>query len=169
MENSKVLMGDFESFVREGFSFLECEYGMDFSGVREVGRDDPRESGLVASYRKDGIKVDVAWSEVQNSVIILIHLANEDIPRKVRYIYLESFIEFSSNGVERSIVAQIYPRMSQAGILRAMRERDDLFREITLPGVIDFLSEKLRRHYDEIISPSPEKVIKYHEWMNGRR
>lgn len=169
MKNIKDLGVYFESLVRERFSFLEYERGMNFSGTKEVGEGDPRESGLVASYRKDRIKIDIGWSQVQISVIVLIHLADEGIPRGIRYLYLDSFIEFSSDGVEKGVVAQIYPRMSQAGILKAMRERSALFREITFPGVVDLLSESLRRHYDEVVSPSPGEVVKYHEWMNQKR
>lgn len=159
---------DYESLVRTNFCFLESERGMGFSGVKEVGKGDPREAGLVASYRMDDLKVDIGWSEIQKSATVLVHIANEDIPRRARYVYLDSFVEFSSSGAEKSIVAQIYPRMSESGMLRAMRDREDLFEKTTLSNVLCLLAEKLRRHFDEVVYPSADMVLRYHDWMSAR-
>jgi hypothetical protein len=159
---------EFESLVRSNFSFLELERGMVFSGVKEVGKGDPRDVGLLASYRKVGLKVDVGWSDVQKSVTVLIHIANEELPGRMRHLYLDSFVEFSSAGAEKSVVAQIFPRMSEAGILKVMKERERLFKGRTLSEVLFLLADKLSRYFDEIAHLSAEKVVSYHDWMGAK-
>lgn len=160
---------NFEALVRDRFSFLESECGMRFSGVKEIGKGDPREAGLVAGYRADGLRVDIGWSDVQKSVTILIHLSNEEIPRSMRYLYLDSFVEFFSQGREASIVAQIYPRMGESAIFDAMRKRDELFGRETLPEVLSLMAGRLRRYYGDIAKIPVESVRRYHEWMSSKR
>ena len=155
----------FEEMVRRGFFFLESERNMSFTGIKEIGKGDPREAGLVARYRADGFRIDIGWSDIQKSVTILIHLANEDLPRRIRHLYLDSFVEFISGGREKSIVAQIYPRMSDSAIFDAMRKREELLKRKKLPEVLALVADRLRRYFGEVVNPSVEIVRKYHKWM----
>jgi hypothetical protein len=157
----------FHDLVRERFSFLEFEGGMSFCGVREVGDADPRETGLVAGYRAadGGIRVDIGWSEVQKSVTVLVHLVNPELHRRVRFLYLDSFVEFISNGRDKSIVAQIYPHMSESEILNTMRKRELLFEQKSLSDVLSQMSERLHKYFADIVDLPADTARNYHAWM----
>lgn len=159
----------FESEVTRRFAFLEAEYKMQFTGVRRVCDGDPRDSGLVARYRVDGFRIDIGWSAVQQALSVLIHLSNTELPRHSRYVYLDSFVEFITEGKEPSIVPQIYPRMSEASIIDAMKRRQELLDNRPVAEVLGAISEKLRRHLHSVIDASVDLVLRYHEWMARKK
>jgi hypothetical protein len=159
----------FEYQAKECFAFLETENRMRFTGVRKVGDGDPREAGLVARYRADEFKVDIGWSEIQQSLTVLIHLSADELPRHLRYVYLDSFVEFITGGDEQSIVPQIYPRMSEAAIFDAMKKRQELFDNRPLVEVLNAMAEKLRRHLDGAVKAPIDVIRGYHEWVASRR
>lgn len=154
----------FQSQVKAAFEFLETERGMSFSGVREI-KGDARDAALVATYRGDPLKIDIGWSELELSLAVLIHLNRNELPKQIRYVYLESFVEYIHGEGEPSTVPQIYPRMSEARILDAMSRRQELFSSSGFTNVILKLSKKLRVYFDEISHASTEQVRGYHQWL----
>jgi hypothetical protein len=156
----------FEAVVSEQFSFLVTDFDMRYAGTSSV-EDDPRDSYVVAKYRKDELRVDVAWNPFAMSLGVLLRVCNDELGRRERYVYLEPFIEFATNGRTPPVVPQIYPNMSVGKIEKAMNCREQLF----AGGVERPLSEiavKLKEQLDSIRNASAETIREYQSWYQSR-
>ena len=156
----------FESAVKQHFSFLEDQHDFHFAGVREVN-DSPRDKGVVARYRQASVQMDIGWSAIEGSLAVLIRLDTEGLARNERYVYLEPFIEFTSDGAVTPIVPQIYPGMSVRRIEETIRLREELFQN-GMGEVLERVASRLREHYLSIYGVSVETVHQYHKWYQGR-
>lgn len=162
--NSEI--GAFESAVRQCFSFLESDHAFHFSGVREVN-DGPRDTGVVARYRNDTVRIDIGWSAIEGSLAVLMHMAKDDLSRAERFAYLEPFIEFRTNGSVMPVVPQIYPGMSVRKIEEAMELRAALFGN-GLDEALKAVALRLKEHYPTIRDASSDMIRQYHQWYRGR-
>lgn len=158
----------FEKLVRENFDFLQDTPRMKFSGVRSIGGDDPRDAGLVARYSRDDLRVDVGWSKLQSSLTVSLKFEDADIPRKLRHLYFEPFIEFFTQGKDRAIVPYIREGMSIKKILSVSTEREKVFQD-GLPAVIKAVGRKLRLYFNQIESVPVDLIGKYHDWIAAKR
>ena len=153
--------------IKKSFEFLEKEFGFTFSGLRVINNGSLRDSGVVAKYRSNQIRIDIGWSPAEFSLSILLRLEDARLTRKERYIYFEPFIEFISNGVMHPIIPQIYHGMSVAKIDEAIEKRKDLFAKGSADAV-DLLAKRLHDHFTEIQSTAIDVIRKYHEWYESR-
>jgi len=156
----------FESAVKQHFGFLADEHGFQFAGVREVN-DGPRDRGVVARYRQAEVRIDIGWSAIEGSLAVLIRLDVKGLARNERYVYLEPFIEYASNGAVAPVAPQIYPGMSVRRIEETMRLRKELFQN-GMGEVLERVASRLREYYSSICDASVETVRQYHEWYQGR-
>jgi hypothetical protein len=159
----------FESALHRPFAFLVEEHAMEFSGIRTIGDGDPRDSALVARYRNDASRVEIAWSKAQDSVTVSMRLGDASLPSANRHVYLEPFVEFVTQGREASLVPPIYPRMSEAAIVEAMAKRRELFESVPLESVLLQLAHKLRRYLPELARASPDVLMRYREWFEATK
>jgi len=153
----------FEAEVKKHFSFLETEFAMAFSGVREM-TGDPRDNGILASYNNDQLRAQIGWSEAELSLIVTIRLKRADVLREKRWIYFEPFIEFVTKGACCPIVPQIYYRMSGRATAMAVKERSVLFRNGT-SEVLVAVAQRLRSHLNDVIEASSDVIIEFHKWF----
>ena len=157
----------FQNGVRASFEFLEKEYLMVFTGVREI-KEDPRDAGFVARYRTDEHRIEIGWSEYQLSLVISIRFSQrDDLPRNMKFVYFEPYVEFSSRGKEQSIVPQIYPRMGGSRIIKTVEKRQELFKNKSLSEVLRELANKLHNNIDTILNAKDEQIRNYHKWFNS--
>ena len=156
----------FEKQVRTAFDFLESDSGMAFAGAKELC-GDPRDSGVVARYKSEGIKIDIGWNKTDLSLMVLIHLNRESLPRRARHVYLESFVEYLTGGAETAIVPQVYYGMSDESLLNLMRRRKELFASNEFSQLLTLLSSKLHKHIEGIRNASDDVVGGYHQWMEA--
>ncbi len=157
----------FAVLVAEHFSFLEADFNMHAVGVCAVN-GGPRDSYIVAKYRQDDLRIDVAWNPFATALGVLLRIENSELERREQYVYLEPFIEFISNGGTEPIVPQIYPGMSLRSIEKVMQLRQELF----AGGVEDSLPElgnRLKLHLADIRSCTAETVRDYQAWYQCRR
>jgi hypothetical protein len=156
----------FESAVKQHFGFLAGEHGIQFAGVREVN-DGPRDRGVVARYRQAEVRIDIGWSAIEGSLALLIRLDAEGLARNEPYVYLEPFIEFTSDGIVAPVVPQIYPGMSVRRIEATMMLRKELFQN-GIGEVLERVASRLREYYSSICGASVETVRQYHKWYQDR-
>lgn len=156
----------FEEAVSKHFSFLEPNFNLQPSGVNTVD-DDPRDSYVVAKFRQDEFRVDVAWNPFAMSLSVLIRIENDDLGRRERCVYLEPFIEFISNGNTVPVVPQIYPGMSVGRIEKAMELRQKLF-AVGVEGSLRELASRLKQHLSSIRSCEAKTVRDYQAWYQAR-
>lgn len=156
----------FQTITTEQFAFLVGDFGFRYAGINTVD-DDPRDSYVVAKYRQDEFRVDVAWNPYAMSLSVLIRVANNELGRRERSVYFEPLIEFLSNGTTVPVVPQIYPGMSVRKIEKAMECREQLFAN----GVEESLCEiakRLKQNFQDIRDCTAETVREYQEWYQGR-
>jgi len=157
----------FQNEVKASFEFLEKERLMTFAGVREI-KGDLRDSGYVARYRTDEFRIEIGWSEFQLSLSVLIRFSHrDDLPRNMKYIYFEPYIEFLSQGKEQSIIPQIYPRMSESRIIKTVEKRQELFKNRSFSTVLVKLAKKLQNNFGVILNASVDQIRDYHNWFNS--
>ena len=162
--NSK-LFGD---EVRFSFEFLESIYSMKFVGVKEkIG--DPRDTIISAHYQGDTCRLDVAWNEQELSLNILIYLNRDDLPNDFKYIYLDSYIEFISNGKEKNIIPQIFAHMKTRNILKVMKKREKIFKDEKFVNLLTMLALRLKKYFIEIMNAPKETIQSYQKWMQEER
>lgn len=155
----------FKSTVTNAFSFLVTDFDLQYVGLNTVD-DDPCDSYVVAKYRQNEFRIDIAWNPYAMSLSVLIRLDNNELGRRERYLYLEPFIEFTSGGEISPIVPQIYPGMSIGKIEKAMKRRADLFAR----GVGESLcgvAKRLQSHLLSIRSCSATTVRDYQTWYQS--
>ena len=158
---------DFEANVKKSFDFLETEFGLTFSGLKEIDSGAPKDSGVVAKYRSDEMRIEIGWSEAEDSLAILLRLENAELTKKEKYIYFEPFVEFISDGAICPIVPQIYHGMSVAKIAKAMEQREKLFAK-GVRNVLGLLAKRLHSRIPEIQSATIDVIRKYHRWYGKR-
>jgi len=161
----QVDIDSFDAAVSQHFSFLESEFDLRRTGVSVVD-EDPRDSYMVAKYRQGEFRVDIAWNPFAMSLGVLLRVENGELGRRERYVYLEPFIEFMSNGEITPVVPQIYPSMSVGKIEKTMELREKRF----AAGVEDPLSElanRLKIHLPEIRSCKSQVVRDYQDWYQS--
>jgi len=156
----------FEPAVKQHFSFLADQHSFQFAGVREVD-DGPRDRGVVARYRQAEVRIDIGWSAIEGSLAVLIRLDAKGLARNERYVYLEPFVEFTTDGAVAPVVPQIYPGMSVRRIEETMRSRKELFQN-GIGEVLERVASRLREYYALICGASVETVRQYHKWYQGR-
>lgn len=157
----------FEDQIRHAFAFLEVDYKMFFSRVKEIA-GDPRDSGIVARYRCNQLRVDVAWSETELSLAILIYLNRNELPRPSRYIYMDSYIEFIGKGENTDVVPQIYPQMSEKRIFEVMKKRHELFQCNNFIEVLAGAAERLHAYLPVLLKTPAEVIHDYHMWIKSK-
>ncbi|QDT51344.1 hypothetical protein Pan258_54330 [Symmachiella dynata] len=154
----------FEAASKQHFAFLESEYGFRFAGMKEVA-EAPRDSYVVAKYWNNDIRIDVAWNAMAMSVGVLIRRNDKCLSRRERYIYLEPFIEFASDGSVTPVIPQIYPGMSVSKIKGVMGKREKTF-GAGLDQPIRAISERLKKYLSNIRDASSDVVRQYHQWYH---
>lgn len=159
---------EFESAVKQHFSFLEDEHDFRFTGVREFN-DGPRDTGVVASYRRgDGdVRIKIGWSAIEGSLAVLVRSDIDGLSRKERYVYLEPFIEFMSNGSMEPVAPQIYPAMSIAKIMTAMKLRNKIFQH-GVAETLEAVGLRLQEFYPSIRDAPAEYIRQYHQWYQSK-
>ena len=150
--------------VAKAFRFLETDRGMSLAGVDYVD-DGPRDSYVVAKYRRGEHRVDVVWAPVEMGLGILVRVETSGLSRHERSIYLEPAIAFLTNGRTAPIVPQIYLGMSIRRIEKAMRLRRRLFAD-GYTGVLEVLADRLDAYHSAICDMSCETVKEYHAWYS---
>ena len=148
--------------MRRHFAFLENECGMAFRGTRSVG-GDPRDSGLVATFSDDKVRVRIGWSDCEGALMILIRLEDDRLPRQQRSVYFEPFVEFITGGSIAPVIPHTYPGMSAAAIGTATRRRRALFRRGP-NDVLAVLAERLRRYLGDIRTLPAGTLAQFHDW-----
>jgi len=156
----------FEAAVRKQFAFLEQDFNLRYSGL-EIDEEHPRDTGMVARYSQDDFRVSIAWAPFEMSLSVLIRLSNAGLGRRERYVYLEPFIEFVTNGAVRPVVPQIYPGMSIRKIEEAMELRSRLF-ENSIGQTLETVSSRLKTYYMTIRDASADDVRQYHQWYEAQ-
>lgn len=156
----------FEAAVTKRFAFLEQDFNLRYSGLK-IDDADPRDTGMVARYSKDEFRVSIAWAPFEMSLSVLIRLSNTDLGRRERYVYLEPFIAFVTNGAVRPVVPQIYPGMSVRKIEEAMELRSRLF-ENSVGHTLETVSSRLKEYYMTIRAASADDVRQYHQWYQAQ-
>lgn len=158
----------FEGLVIESFGFLENEFNMSRGKVRILNPKDPREVTARIRYESDSHRIDVGWGISENGIGILIwsKLCRDDmsIPKDKCYVYFEPFVEYLTNGFEKPISPQVYPKMSVSKILKIMDERRKLF-ELPLPEIVRRLAIKMKSNFELILSKDIKAYIEFHEWL----
>jgi hypothetical protein len=150
----------------QAFLFLEQDLGFTCAGSSTV-EEDPRDSYVVVKYRREDFRVDVAWNPSAMSLGILVRLDNQDLRRREKSVYFEPFLEFASHGAITPVVPQIYPGMSDAMIVEAMKGRKQVF-ESGLGELLGKIAERLRTHLTSLQNASVETVRNYHHWYRSR-
>ena len=88
---------------------------MNKGNTRILNRKDPREITVVIRYKSEDHQIDIGWGISEKAIGILIWnkncYNNSSIDKKI-YIYFEPFIEFFTNGKDKPIIPQMYPKMS---------------------------------------------------------
>jgi hypothetical protein len=156
----------FEAAALKHFSFLETDFNLRSSGTNTV-EDDPRDSCVIVKFRQHEFRVDIVWNPFAMSLGVLIRVESSELGRRERYVYLEPFIEFISNGETVPFIPQIYPGMSVSKIEKAMDQRQELF----AGGVESSLGElagRLRDYLGGIRGCSVETIRKYQAWYQSR-
>jgi len=153
---------EFEVAVTNVFSFLEHDFNFSYIGSKTI-QEDPRDSYVVAKYRRNNSRINIAWNPFAMSIIVLIRLNNDELGRREKYIYFEPFVEFSSNGSLTPVVPQIYPGMSIGKIEKAMEQRKKCF-DAGIVSVVEVLAKRLREYYSTVESASADTINQYHKW-----
>jgi hypothetical protein len=157
----------FEAEAIKAFTFLEHDYGFHLARPATV-QESPRDSYIVVKYRRCDFRVDVVWSDFELYLGVLVRLNNTNLKRHEKSVYLEPFIEFTSDGFLAPIVPQIYPGMSDGKIELAMRRRAQLFKHgyrKTLAAV----AERLNQNMMQIENAPTEIIRQYHDWYQTHR
>lgn len=152
----------FEIVVHRYFSFLEADFGFRSIGIR-TENDDPREACVAAKFRNGESTIQIAWGPFIYMLNILIRIDNSGVTRHERYVEFEPFLEFASEGRTVSCVPQIYPRMSAASIVRALKKREQVFAD-GYEGVAGLLASRLRTFLPMILESSAETIRAFHAW-----
>lgn len=168
VDKSELDEGSFENLIRENFGFLEGEAHMKFLGVRSIGGNDPRDAGLVARYSRNSLRVDVGWSKFVSSLTVSLKFEADEIPRKLRHLYFEPFIEFLTDGREKAIVPYMLEGMSIKEILSLSVKREEVFKA-GLPVVAKAVGEKLRLYFNQVESVTFEQIGQFNEWVATKR
>ena len=153
----------FERAIRQCCGFLESDQGFQFTGVREFN-DGPRDRGLVAGYRQGEARIRIGWGALEGSLVVSVRLDADNLNRAERWVYLEPFVEFVSNGEVAPVVPQIYPGMSVRKIEKAITLREQLFQN-GVGGALETLASRLREYYGVIRAAPPETIRQYHQWF----
>ncbi|MEM9586199.1 MAG: hypothetical protein AAGA03_02865 [Planctomycetota bacterium] len=156
----------FSAAVSKYFSFLEDDFQLQPRGVVTVD-DDPRDSYVVSKFRQDEFRIDVAWNPFALSLSVLIRIENEKLGRRDRYVYLEPFIEFVSQGATAPLVPQIYPGMTVGNIEKAMQRRKELFAG-GVEAPLHELASRLELHISNIRSCAANTIRDYQVWYQSR-
>lgn len=159
----------FESFVISAFSFLENDYKMSHKPVRISNRNDPREITASIRYESESHNFDITWAIGQNGLGILIRnkacLDKYTVLKSNSYAYFESFIEYLTNGNDKPIVPQVYPKMSTKSLIEVMEIRKNLL-ETSFSETINKLAEKLKLYFMTLLSKNIDTFVEYHKWMS---
>jgi hypothetical protein len=99
--------------------------------------------------------------------MVLIRLNRDEIPKKARHVSLDAFVEFTSKGCTGCVVPQIYPRMSEIRLTRAMCERQALSESTDLAAILDRLAAQLRDHVMEIRNRDLALILRYQHWCES--
>ena len=162
----------FEEMVVSSFDFLETEFEMHRGDLRISNRNDPREVTIKIRFESTTHRFDITWEIGQNGIGILIWnkkcLERHTVYNKNCFTYFEPFLEFLTNGKEKSIVPQVYPKMSMNKLVKVMEQRKQLF-ESPLTNIIDRLAIKLKANYKVIISKDIASFKEFHKWMDEHR
>ena len=158
----------FQERVIESFSFLEDEFNMKKGRLRLLNQNDPREVTAKIRYESESHRIDIGWGIGENGIGILIwnksSHENSSLPKNKNFVFFEPFLEFLTNGEEKPIIPQVYPKMSVAKIMKAMDEREQLFKT-PLADIVTRLAKKLKVNYELVLSKDIRTFIEFHEWM----
>jgi hypothetical protein len=159
---------NFEAEVDLCFAFMATQLGMKRGKIRVSGGNDPRDSILIIRYSRDDLKVDIGWQPNQDVLIVVVRFdLHEKLSSQERRVNFEPFIEFLSGGEIKAIVPCFTEGMSIKQIKSVAAEGKKVFRH-GLHEVIAAIGEKLKTHFCEIESVSPETVRRYHSWMKSK-
>jgi hypothetical protein len=151
--------------VKATFAFLEPEFGMAFSGLRET-RGDPRDRAIIATYDNDSACVQIAWGEMELGLVISIQRRDRSIPKKLRWIYFEPFVEYLTDGKTPPIVPQVYYWMPMRALTSTMRKRRELFSDHANEALAQ-LAARLRTYLNDVLHAKRDTLVGYHSWFNS--
>ena len=154
----------FADTVRTSFRFLEETGQMCFVGVREGGGDDPRDHTLIVRYECNDLRADIAWCEGEGSLAILLRYNRGDLGKHERYVYMEPFIEFLSDGQYKALVPYVREGMSVEQ-LRTIMDRRCVLLSDGYEAVVRALGLKTEPFLKKIVSVTSEEIMNYHRWM----
>lgn len=157
--------GQYENFIKRNFEFLENE-GMAFVGTHRAGGSDPRDTGLVASYSREDFKVKIGWSKSELSLTAMARFNSNELAGKERFVYMEPFVEFLTQGRVCAVVPYIKENQGSRGLTRILKERSDVFERHGFDGVVELLAGRIKTYFNDIVSAPPGVVQKYHRWMS---
>ncbi len=156
----------FEGQVRTAFSFLETRCIAPFRNCRMVD-DDPRDAYVGCTFENELARISVTYSWFELGAGVHIHFRRDDLPPSSRGIYLEPWLEYSSDGKAKPVVPFFYP--ASAKFKPVMDGRKLVFGKVGLSGVLGALAAKLDEHYDVVIGAANDEILRYQEWFQGHR
>lgn len=162
----------FEHLVISSFSFLENAHKMRRGPVRISNRNDPRDVTAKIRFESESHRFDVTWAIGQNGLGIMIWnkscLEKFTVLKSDCSIYFESFIEYLTNGGEKPIVPQVYPKMSTKKLIQIMDERKQLL-ALFFDDTISKLANKLELNLNLIVSKDMVTFTEYHKWLSDHQ
>lgn len=164
---SKDSKNDFATKVRKHFAFLEDVAALKYAGVRISGGSDPRDRALVARYERDDMRVDIGWNSAECSLAVLLKYEQDGLFGNNRYIYLEPFIEFFTNGQTKPIVPYVREQMAIKEIQAVADQRINLFKN-GLDAVMSALAVRMESFLRELESIPLATIEGYHQWMKRK-
>jgi hypothetical protein len=158
----------YEEMIITSFNFLESELNMHRGKVRISNRNDLRDITVSVRFESVSHRLDITWGIYQNGIGILIYnkscLEKSTIHNKNCFVYFEPFVEFLTNGKEKPIIPQIYPKMSTGRIIKVMDARKKIF-ETSLALIIERLAKKFRMNYEIIFSKDIVSFTEFSKWF----
>jgi hypothetical protein len=160
LESEKI---EFEQKSRREFAFLEQSKGLSYKGC-SASEDDPRDAYVVAKYRQGEFRVDIVWDPFEMILAVRLRLTDETLGRREKFVHLEPFVEYVTEGAILPIVPQVYVGLSSRKLDAIMEGRAQLFKE-GIDGPLHEVAAKLQHYIDEIRSASSDVVRGYHSWF----
>lgn len=157
----------FEDGVKKYFDFLVKKQGMALKSVRRSQSKYPQDQAWTASFSRNDLRVELGWNPFEGSLAVLIRYSLDDLSRTDRYVYLEPFVEFLSEGKESPIVPYVRDGLSQSQLLKLMDARNEVFKNGLSP-VLEAIAQKLMNYFEFIESATTESIMNYHDWMRRK-
>lgn len=159
----------FENLVTSAFDFLENLYKMRRNSVRVINKNDPMEVAVKVRFESETHRFDITWAISQYGLGILIWdktcIEASTVYNKNCSAYFEPLLEFLTNGSEKPIIPQIFPKMPTKKVIEVVEERKRLF-DVPLAEIIDKLAAKLKKYQEVITLLNHCNFEKYNKWFN---